>query len=136
MTTRMPMTEADKAEVWTRRARGEPVPMIARHMGRDRGTVWKVVTATGGIPPRAPHIHQRPRGPHARPVLLAPVLDVAPTQLDRGMTPAQPLQRRPARVVEGHRAGQELRAPPRDRLLANPRHEQQHTLSRRSRDLR
>ena len=59
MTTRMPMTEADKAEVWTRRARGEPVPMIARHMGRDRGTVWKVVTATGGIPPRAPHRSRR-----------------------------------------------------------------------------
>jgi len=48
------MTEADKAEVWMRRARGEPVQMIARHMGRDRGTVWKVVTATGGIPPRTP----------------------------------------------------------------------------------
>src|SRR2546422_8730065 len=54
MTTRSHMTEADKAEVWTRRARGEPVQMIARHMGRDRGTVWKVVTATGGIPPRTP----------------------------------------------------------------------------------
>src|SRR5256712_6810781 len=54
MTTRSHMTEADKAEVWMRRARGEPVQMIARHMGRDRGTVWKVVTATGGIPPRTP----------------------------------------------------------------------------------
>src|SRR2546429_10029761 len=52
MSRRYPVTEADKAEVWTRRARGEPVAMIARHMGRDRGTVWKVVTATGGIPPR------------------------------------------------------------------------------------
>ena len=54
MSSGRPVTEADKAEVWTRRARGEPVPMIARHMGRDRGTVWKVVTATGGIPPRTP----------------------------------------------------------------------------------
>ena len=54
MSTRAHMTETDKAEVWRRRARGEPVPMIARHMGRDRGTVWKVVTATGGIPPRTP----------------------------------------------------------------------------------
>jgi len=53
------MTEADKAEVWTRRARGEPVQMIARHMGRDRGTVWKVVTATGGIPPRTPQRSRR-----------------------------------------------------------------------------
>jgi len=48
------MTQAERAEVWTRRARGEPVPMIARHMGRDRRVVWKVVTATGGIPPRTP----------------------------------------------------------------------------------
>ena len=54
MTRRSPMTEADKAEVWRRRAGGEPVATIARQMGRDRGTVWKVVTATGGIPPRTP----------------------------------------------------------------------------------
>src|SRR5438067_7754971 len=54
-----PVTEADKAEVWMRRARGEPVVMIARHLGRDRGTVWKVVTATGGIPPRTPHRSRR-----------------------------------------------------------------------------
>src|SRR5205823_6537712 len=59
MTTRMPMTEADKAEVWRRRAGGEPVPMIARHMGRDRGTVWGVVKATGGIPPRTPQRSRR-----------------------------------------------------------------------------
>src|SRR5207253_8772947 len=59
MSTRAHMTETDKAEVWTRRARGEPVPMIARHMGRDRGTVWKVVTASGGIPPRTPQRSRR-----------------------------------------------------------------------------
>src|SRR2546430_15508510 len=59
MSRRYPVTEADKAEVWTRRARGEPVAMIARHMGRDRGTVWKVVTATGGIPPRTPQRSRR-----------------------------------------------------------------------------
>jgi len=59
MSTRAHMTETDKAEVWRRRARGEPVPMIARHMGRDRGTVWKVVTATGGIPPRTPQRSRR-----------------------------------------------------------------------------
>ena len=59
MSTRAHMTETDKAEVWRRRARGEPVPMIARHMGRDRGTVWKVVTASGGIPPRTPQRSRR-----------------------------------------------------------------------------
>src|SRR2546423_1758368 len=59
MSRRYPVTEADKAEVWMRRARGEPVVMIARHLGRDRGTVWKVVTATGGIPPRTPHRSRR-----------------------------------------------------------------------------
>src|SRR5438270_9440586 len=59
MSSGRPVTEADKAEVWTRRARGEPVPMIARHMGRDRGIVWRVVTATGGIPPRTPQRSRR-----------------------------------------------------------------------------
>jgi len=51
MTRKSAMTEADKAEVWRRRARGEPVPMIARHMGFDRDKVRRVVKATGGIPP-------------------------------------------------------------------------------------
>lgn len=48
------VTEAEKAEVWTRRARGEPVWMIARQMGRSRWTVRGLVTATGGLPPRTP----------------------------------------------------------------------------------
>src|SRR2546423_4355012 len=59
MTRRSPMTEADKAEVWRRRALGEPVPTIARHMGRDRDTVWRVMKATGGIPPRTPQRSRR-----------------------------------------------------------------------------
>ena len=59
MTRRSPMTEADKAEVWRRRAGGEPVPVIARQMGRDRGTVWHVVKAMGGIPPRTPQRSRR-----------------------------------------------------------------------------
>ena len=59
MTTRSHLSEADKAEVWTRRARGEPIPVIARQMGRDRGTVWKVVVATGGITPKVPQRSRR-----------------------------------------------------------------------------
>jgi IS30 family transposase len=59
MTRRSPMTEAEKAEVWRRRAEGEPVPMIARHMGRDRGAVRQLVKATGGIPPRTPKRSRR-----------------------------------------------------------------------------
>ena len=59
MNRRLPVTEADKAEVWRRRAQGEPVPLIARQMGRGRGTVWNVVKATGGIPPRRPQRSRR-----------------------------------------------------------------------------
>ncbi len=59
MTKRSPMTEADKAEVWIRRAGGEPLRMIARHMGRDSRSVWGVVRATGGIPPRRPQRSRR-----------------------------------------------------------------------------
>src|SRR5260370_39917515 len=50
------LTEAEKAEVWARRARGEPAWMIARHMGRDRRTVRDLLAATCGVPP-----HQRQR---------------------------------------------------------------------------
>ena len=59
MTTRRHLTEADRAEVWRRRAEGEPIPVIARQMGRARETVWKVVVATGGIPPKAPQRSRR-----------------------------------------------------------------------------
>ena len=53
------LTSAEKAEIWTRRGRGEPVWMIARHMGRSRRAVRDHVTSTGGVPPRTP---QRSRG--------------------------------------------------------------------------
>jgi IS30 family transposase len=59
MTRKSAMTEADKAEVWRRRARGEPVPTIARHMGFDREKVRRVVKATGGIPPKTPQRSRR-----------------------------------------------------------------------------
>src|SRR3954454_5892872 len=59
MTRRSPMTEADEAEVWRRRAQGEPFGMIARHMGRDSRSVWGVMKATGGIRPRTPQRSRR-----------------------------------------------------------------------------
>lgn len=49
-------TELD--EIWRRRAEGEPVWLIARHMGRSRRGVRGWVTLTGGIPPRK---RQRPQ---------------------------------------------------------------------------
>lgn len=52
------LTEAEIQEIWRRRAEGEPVWLIARHMGRSRKAVRGWVTLTGGIPPQAP---QRPR---------------------------------------------------------------------------
>ncbi len=42
------LTVAEKAEIWARRGRGEPVWMIARHMGRSRRAVRDQVTSTGG----------------------------------------------------------------------------------------
>src|SRR6266480_7777168 len=59
MTRRSSMTEADKAEVWRRRAGGESLRMIASHMGRDSRSVWGVVKATGGIRPRTPQRSRR-----------------------------------------------------------------------------
>lgn len=50
-------TAAERAEIWTRRGRGEPVWMIARQMGRKRSAVRGVMVATGGVPPHEP---QRP----------------------------------------------------------------------------
>jgi IS30 family transposase len=54
MSTGPGLTAAQKAEVWVRRAGGEPVWMIARHIGRKRGTVHSYVRRTGGVPPRTP----------------------------------------------------------------------------------
>ena len=58
MGSRSPLTVAEKAEIWRRRARGEPIWMIARHIGRSRFAVRDQVTATGGVPP---HLAQRSR---------------------------------------------------------------------------
>lgn len=52
------LTEAELDEIWRRRAEGEPVWLIARHMGRSREAVRGWVTLTGGIPPQKP---RRPR---------------------------------------------------------------------------
>ncbi len=53
------LTAAEKAEIWTRRGRGEPVWMIARQMGRSRRAVRDHVTSTGGVPPRPPQRSRR-----------------------------------------------------------------------------
>lgn len=53
------LSVAEKAEIWSRRARGEPVWMIARHMGRSRRAVRDQVTATGGLPPYVPRRSRR-----------------------------------------------------------------------------
>ncbi len=53
------LTAAERAEIWTRRAQGEPVWMIARHMGRSRRAVRDHVTSTGGVPPRTPQRARR-----------------------------------------------------------------------------
>ena len=53
------LTVAEKTEIWTRRGRGEPVWMIARHMGRSRRAVRDQVAATGGVPPHVPHRSRR-----------------------------------------------------------------------------
>ena len=53
------LTAAEKSEIWTRRAAGEPVWLIARHMGRSRKTVHAQVVATGGVRPRPPRRSRR-----------------------------------------------------------------------------
>lgn len=46
------VTEAEKAEIWDRRAKGETPWAIARHMGRGGETIRRYVIATGGVRPR------------------------------------------------------------------------------------
>src|SRR2546427_714914 len=55
----LPLTVAEEAEIWIRRGRGEPVWMIARHMGRSRWAVRDQVTSTGGVPPHKPERSRR-----------------------------------------------------------------------------
>ena len=53
------LTVAERAEIWTRRVAGEPIWVIARHMGRSRKTVHAQVVATGGVRPRTPQRSRR-----------------------------------------------------------------------------
>ena len=53
------LTVAERAEIWTRRVAGEPIWVIARHMGRSRKTVQAQVVATGGVRPRTPQRSRR-----------------------------------------------------------------------------
>ena len=47
-----PLTEAEIAELWTRRSGGESTTRIARHMGRVPDSLRHYVQASGGIRPR------------------------------------------------------------------------------------
>ena len=46
------LTEAEKAEIWSRRAEGESLSAIARHVGRSQEGVRRHVHRTGGVRPR------------------------------------------------------------------------------------
>ncbi len=45
------MSAVEEAAVWTRWKRGESCVAIGRALDRDRGAIYTVVTARGGIPP-------------------------------------------------------------------------------------
>mgnify|MGYP001791334138 CR=1 FL=1 len=45
------MTDADKSAVWARRAAGEPITRLSRHLGIPVESVRRYVGATGGIKP-------------------------------------------------------------------------------------
>jgi transposase, IS30 family len=45
-------TQAEKAEIWERRRRGESVSVIARGIGRHRNAVREYLKLTGGVRPR------------------------------------------------------------------------------------
>ena len=47
------MSEAERAEVWSRRQRGEPLLTIARVLGRTAAGVRGLVVRLGGVPPRS-----------------------------------------------------------------------------------
>ena len=50
-----PVSEADKAEIWRRRRSGESLPTIAKALERNVASVFKCLSATGGIAP-APRV--------------------------------------------------------------------------------
>src|ERR1041385_2419486 len=118
MSRKSAMTEADKGEVWRRRARGEPVPMIARHMGFDRDKVRRVVKATGGIPPTTPQRSRRELRVEEREELSR---GLARGESCRAM--AHRLARAPSTLArEGQRKGgrQSYRAPEADVAAVGP----------------
>jgi len=46
------VTEAEKAEIWDRRCKGESLSAIARHLDRGLETIRRLVLLTGGVRPR------------------------------------------------------------------------------------
>jgi IS30 family transposase len=46
------VTEAEKAEIWERRGKGESMSAIARHLDRGLETIRRYVLLTGGVRPR------------------------------------------------------------------------------------
>lgn len=46
------VTEAEKAEIWDRRCKGESLSAIARHLDRGVETIRRLVLLTGGVRPR------------------------------------------------------------------------------------
>lgn len=50
---RRQFTAAERAILWARWKQGEPPSAIARALARDRSSVFAVVSARGGVPPRA-----------------------------------------------------------------------------------
>ncbi len=52
------VTEAEKAEIWSRRGSGESLSAIARHLDRGLETVRRYLLLTGGVRPR-PRIRSR-----------------------------------------------------------------------------
>ena len=70
------MSATEEAEVWTRWKRGESCPEIGRVLDRDKGAVYSVVAARGGIPP--------PRRTRSRLALRVPEREEISRGLARG----------------------------------------------------
>src|SRR5437016_7553132 len=48
------VSNAERLEIRRRVAAGEPHRLIAVALGREKGTVWKVLSEAGGLKPRRP----------------------------------------------------------------------------------
>lgn len=59
MQRRLRLSEAEKAEIWGRRAQGESLGSIGRHIGRDHAVIRAYVNKTGGVQPRPPKRSER-----------------------------------------------------------------------------